>query len=88
MDFPVSIVKSFKKDSMIMLLNNEILGNTKEIAGRERVWTPNFSFKKPIELLWSETWSAVSYVEKQFSAKTSYSYGYSVQNIRTALQGK
>ena len=35
----------------------------------KRVWTPNFSFKKPIEcgLLWSEPWCAVSNVQAQFS---------------------
>ena len=40
-----------------------------EIEARERVWTPNFSFKKPIEcgLLWSEPWCAVSNVQAQFS---------------------
>ena len=34
---------------MIMLSENEILGNTIETEGRERVQTPNFSFKRPIE---------------------------------------
>ena len=51
-----------------------------EIEWRERVWTLNFSFKKPIEygLLWSEPWCAVSNVHTQFSVsglmRAVYSY--------------
>ena len=60
---------------MVMWSENEMLGNTIEIEGRERVWTPNLSFflKKPIEcgLLWSETWCAVSNVQTQFPVSSS-----------------
>ena len=46
-----------------------LLNESVEIEGRERVWTPNFSFKKPIEcgLLWSKPWCFVSNVQTQFS---------------------
>ena len=58
---------------MVMWSENEMLGNTIEIEGRKRVWTPNFSLKKSIEcgLLWSETWCAVSNVQTQFSVSSS-----------------
>ena len=42
---------------------------TIETEGRQRKWTPHFSFKKHIKcyLLWSEPWCAVSNVQMQFS---------------------
>ena len=44
------------------------IGLTIEIEERERVWTPNFSFKNHNEcgLLWFEPWCAVSNVQAQF----------------------
>ena len=62
------LCKKNEKD-LIDLLKTLNLYKTIEIEGRERVWTANFSFKKPFEcsLLWSEPWCAVSNVQAQFS---------------------
>ena len=50
---------------MVMWSENEMLGNTIEIEGRERVWTPNLSFflKKAYWMRFALIWNVMRRVE-------------------------